>query len=173
LRATDSSDDDGVAAWSLDRRLAGVVVVATLTIASCSQGVGNPDGASAVPFGTEGLPTLEAESVAEGRALYTTFCASCHADDLSGVEDWKTPNDDGSYRPPPQDSTGHTWHHSDRLLVDLIADGSDFPQTRMPSFGDVLTDEEILSILDYFKSTWGEQERRFQWEVTQREAGTP
>jgi mono/diheme cytochrome c family protein len=149
------------------------VVAATLAIASCSQGVDTPDGVSVTPSGADGLAMLDGESVAAGSALYATFCASCHADDLSGGEDWKTRNDDGSYRPPPQDSTGHTWHHSDRLLVDLIANGSDFSQTRMPSFGDVLTDEEILSILDYFKSTWGEQERHFQWEVTQREVGAP
>ncbi len=115
------------------------------------------------------LPALRADRIAAGRALYSTYCASCHGNDLEGADNWQLRNDDGSYPPPPQDSSGHTWHHSDRLLVDLIANGSGFDQSRMPLFGDVLSEDEILSILDFFKSTWGDQERRFQWDVTRRE----
>ena len=33
---------------------------------------------------------------------------------------------------PPHDSSGHTWHHSDQILLELIRGGSDFPQARMP-----------------------------------------
>jgi mono/diheme cytochrome c family protein len=74
------------------------------------------------------------------------------------------PNADGSLRPPPQDSSGHTWHHSDQLLVQIISEGSDFDKSTMPPFGLVLTEDEIRSILDFLKSTWGPDERRFQSE---------
>ena len=73
---------------------------------------------------------------------------------------------DGSFKAPPHDNTGHTWHHADELLVELIAQGSDFPQATMPTFGDQLSDEEILTILEYLKSGWGPEERAFQWQVT-------
>ncbi len=121
---------------------------------------------------TEGPPPpdLDPAAVEAGTALYQAHCASCHGADLSGAPNWQTPNPDGSYPPPPQDSSGHTWHHSDQLLLALIRDGSDFEQSRMPAFGDRLTDEEILSILDFFKSEWGERERNFQWDITMRDA---
>jgi mono/diheme cytochrome c family protein len=119
------------------------------------------------------LPELDAASIAAGRDLYLEHCASCHGRDLKGDPDWMTPNDDGSYPPPPQDSTGHTWHHSDQLLVDIIRNGSEYPQSRMPSFGHLLDDEAVLSILDYFKSTWGPTERDMQWTVTLRDAAQP
>jgi hypothetical protein len=36
----------------------------------------------------------------------------------------------------------------------------------MPTFQGILTDDEILSILEFFKSEWGDEERAFQWQVT-------
>ena len=75
-----------------------------------------------------------------GGELYQQHCASCHLADLSGDPDGKLPNDDGSYPPPPHDSSGHTWHHSDRVLHEIIRDGSDFPHSRMPSLGEILSD---------------------------------
>ncbi|MEE8485597.1 MAG: hypothetical protein V3S38_03465 [Acidimicrobiia bacterium] len=38
----------------------------------------------------------------------------------------------------------------------------------MPTFGGILTDEEILAVLEFIKSEWGEEERDFQWKVTWR-----
>lgn len=117
------------------------------------------------------LPELEAAKVAAGADLYAQSCASCHGADLTGDPDWQVMNVDGSFPPPPQDSSGHTWHHGDDLLVEIILDGSEFPQSRMPAFGGKLTEAEVLSILEFFKSTWGPQERTLQWEVTLRERG--
>lgn len=103
--------------------------------------------------------------VANGPELYQQHCASCHRPDLSGDPDWKTPNDDGSYPPPPHDSSGHTWHHSDRVLLEIVRNGSDSPQSRMPAFGDRLTDEDILAILEFIKTSWGPAERDYQQQV--------
>ena len=153
-----------------------LVVVMLLVAAGCSgaadttttSGLPQLPGSPTVPEG-EPLPELDPEKVAVGADLYAGFCASCHGADLKGDGDWKVPNQDGSYRPPPQDSSGHTWHHGDDLLVEIILEGSEFPQSRMPAFGDRLTEAEVLSILEFFKSTWGPQERAVQWEVTLRE----
>ena len=120
-------------------------------------------------FGNEEIPPpppLDPERIAQGQELYAEYCAECHGADGEGQPDWKTPNEDGSFKPPPHDSSGHTWHHDDDLLLDIIANGSDFPQTQMPAFGDKLSDEEILAIIDYMKSWWGSEERAFQWQVT-------
>jgi len=115
-------------------------------------------------------PNLDNGRVARGEELYQQNCASCHRADLSGDPNWKTPNPDGSYPPPPHDSSGHTWHHSDQLLLEIIGDGSDFPESRMPTFSGALTDEEILAIIEYFKANWGQEQRGFQWQVTWQQA---
>lgn len=120
-----------------------------------------------------GVDTPSQDPVATGAELYQENCASCHRADLSGDPNWKTPNDDGSYPPPPHDSSGHTWHHSDRVLIEIIRDGSGFPQSRMPAFGDRLTEEEIGAILEFFKESWGPQERAFQQQMTERDPVQP
>jgi mono/diheme cytochrome c family protein len=48
---------------------------------------------------------------------------------------------------------------SDGVLLALIRDGSDFPQTGMPLFGQTLNQEEIAAIIEYLKSEWGPEER--------------
>ena len=116
-----------------------------LAVAACS---GEP-GAAASRDAETGPPPLEAAQIAQGKPLYDAYCASCHGIDGTGEENWKVPNADGSYPPPPHDSTGHTWHHSDRLLVDLIANGSDFARSRMPAFGDQLSIGEIEAVLEW------------------------
>ncbi|WP_210283017.1 c-type cytochrome, partial [Devosia subaequoris] len=67
---------------------------------------------------------------------------------------------------PPHDASGHTWHHSDKQLLAVIRDGLETMapgyETDMPAFGAVLTDTEIMAIIDYIKSTWPERERGYQ-----------
>jgi mono/diheme cytochrome c family protein len=115
------------------------------------------------------VPALDQGQVARGGELYQQYCASCHRPDLSGDPDWKTPNEDGSFSPPPHDSTGHTWHHPDQVLIEIIRDGSDFPQSRMLSFGDRLREEDIEAILEFFKANWGPEERAYQRQVTEQQ----
>ncbi|MCL1599040.1 MAG: c-type cytochrome [Actinomycetia bacterium] len=144
-----------------------LVAVIALIAAGCSSGsdssVGplDPDMDTIPP-----VPDLDAASVEEGSFLYQAQCAACHGADLSGADDWKTRNEDGTFKPPPHDASGHTWHHPDQLLTRLIQDGGSSPDSVMPAFGGKLTDREIASILDYFKSNWGPDEREFQWMVT-------
>jgi mono/diheme cytochrome c family protein len=80
------------------------------------------------------------------------------------------PNEDGSFRAPPHNQEGHTWHHSDRILVEAIIEGgARLPDniggtSNMPAFGEILTDEEITAVLAYIKSSWPEDIRQMQWE---------
>lgn len=117
--------------------------------------------------------TMSEAALERGGELYQANCASCHGADLAGAADWKKPNDDGSYRPPPHDSSGHTWHHPDRVLIEIIRDGSDFPQSRMPAFGDRLTTEDIEAILEFIKTSWGPQEKAYQNQVTKQDQAGP
>jgi mono/diheme cytochrome c family protein len=117
--------------------------------------------------------TLSDAVVARGADLYQANCASCHGADLAGAPDWKTPNENGSYPPPPHDSSGHTWHHPDRVLIEIIRDGSNFPQSRMPAFGGQLSDADMEAILEFIKTSWGPQERGYQSQVTDQERARP
>jgi mono/diheme cytochrome c family protein len=94
-----------------------------------------------------------------GKRLYAANCASCHGKNLEGQPNWQNRNQDGRMPAPPHDSTGHTWHHADALLIELtrfgltkIA-GPDY-KSDMPAFDGVLSDREIVAVLSYIKSTW-------------------
>jgi mono/diheme cytochrome c family protein len=158
------------------RPIAGAAVLAVLAVTGCSNAAETTTTFSLAPFpGSPAAPSpvappeLDPEVVTAGRLLYERFCAVCHGADLKGDPDWKVPNEDGSYPPPPQDSSGHTWHHGDDLLLEIILEGSDFPESKMPAFAGQLSEGEVLSILEFFRSGWGPQERVFQWEATLRE----
>ena len=118
------------------------------------------------------VPTLDAARVAGGAELYAENCAICHAANLQGAPDWKRPFTDGSLPPPPHDDSGHTWHHPDSLLLEIIANGGDpASNSKMPGFGGKLTPDEMRSILEFIKSKWGKDSREFQWWITATSGG--
>ncbi len=121
-------------------------------------------------------PTLSPAIIAKGQEIYAANCANCHGANLEGEPNWKEQNEDGSFRAPPHDENGHTWHHGDVTLMDAIQKGgarlNDLNiggTSNMPAFEEILTPEEITAVLTYIKSTWPEDVQAIQWEVTQRE----
>ncbi len=122
------------------------------------------------------LPTLAPEVITLGASVYAAQCASCHGVELEGESDWKVQNEDGSFRAPPHDASGHTWHHGDEMLLEAIRlggarfDGLNIGGTsNMPAFAETLTGNEMAAVLAYIKSTWPEDIRTLQWEATVRE----
>jgi mono/diheme cytochrome c family protein len=105
--------------------------------------------------------------VARGQELYRTACAACHGAKLEGQANWRERGPKGLLPAPPHDATGHTWHHPDEVLFDLTKfgvqpyAGPDY-RSAMPAFEDKLSDEDILAILSYIKSTWSADIRRRQ-----------
>lgn len=112
------------------------------------------------------VPTLSTGQISAGRALYTEYCASCHGINFEGQPDWRVPLENGLYPSPPHDETGHTWHHADALLEEIVREGGTRDVTAMPGFGAQLGDTEIRAILTYIKSAWNRDAREFQWRVT-------
>jgi mono/diheme cytochrome c family protein len=115
------------------------------------------------------LPDLKPESVALGAQVFAQQCASCHGANLEGAPDWKKPNADGTYPSPPHDDSGHTWHHPDHLLYEIILDGGNGnpgAKSNMPAYRGKLSGLELVGVLDYIKSKWSPEKRQYQWEMT-------
>jgi mono/diheme cytochrome c family protein len=112
------------------------------------------------------VPALAAGEIAAGKALYAQYCAACHGANLEGQPDWRVPLANGLYPAPPHDDSGHTWHHADDLLLQIVREGGTRGPTAMPGFGAQLSDDQIRATLTYIKSTWGREAREFQWWVT-------
>lgn len=110
-------------------------------------------GAAFFAWGPAPAPQIET-----GRRLYAETCAACHGASLEGQANWRKRLPNGRMPAPPHDASGHTWHHSDEVLFRITRDGpAAYPegyQTDMLAFGQRLTDQEILAILAFIKSTW-------------------
>ncbi len=114
-----------------------------------------------------------AEQVALGEKVYVSFCAGCHGANLEGQPDWQKRLPLGNFPAPPHDETGHTWHHPDQWLFDIVKDGGQRfapPRYRsaMPAYRDMLTDEEIWAVLAFIKSRWPSSIRAEQARVDAR-----
>ncbi|MDK1489834.1 cytochrome c [Sinorhizobium sp. 7-81] len=117
-----------------------------------------------------------AATIALGKTLYAERCAACHGAKLEGQRDWKSPLPSGRMPAPPHDAAGHTWHHPDGVLFRITREGASAVvgggyQSDMPGFGNVMSDDEIRAVLAFIKTTWPEQERQYQAEMTRREQG--
>ena len=100
-----------------------------------------------------------AEQVALGQQVYASFCAGCHGANLEGQPDWKKRLPMGNFPAPPHDETGHTWHHADQWLFEIVKYGGRHhapPRYRsaMPAYQDMLSDAEIWAVLAFIKSHW-------------------
>lgn len=118
-------------------------------------------------------PQLDAEEISLGKTVYEQNCAACHGVELEGQPDWKSQNEDGTFKAPPHNADGHTWHHADSLLIEAVqlggarfADMNVGGTSLMPAYNEILSDEEITAVLTYIKSTWPDDIRQMQWEVT-------
>jgi mono/diheme cytochrome c family protein len=118
-------------------------------------------------------PTITPQEIALGEMVYATNCASCHGENLEGETEWKKQNEDGSFRSPPHSAEGHTWHHADNVLIEAIKEGGSRYEemdigvtSNMPAFAATLTDEEVVAVLAFIKSTWPGDVRALQWQQT-------
>lgn len=119
----------------------------------------------------------EPRDLARGAAIYAEACAACHGANLEGQPDWRSPGPDGRLPAPPHNETGHTWHHPDRVLMDIIMRGTAAVvgggyESNMPGFADHYTEAELRDVLEWIKTQWPEREQTYQAEVTERDRNT-
>lgn len=129
------------------------------------------------------LPTIDPEDISDyarlasdetltsGQELYETNCAACHG--LNGEGQFPDapmqPDDTGRLGAPPHNGTGHTWHHDDDLLYEIVREGGVGTPDRfypMPAFASQLSEDEIVAVIAYIKTFWTEEQRLVQAERT-------
>ena len=135
--------------------LAGAIIFAKLGEGRAAADPGNP------------------QQVARGKVVYDQNCAACHSARLEGQPNWQEKLPTGRMPAPPHDASGHTWHHPDDVLFGItkhgLVPGKYAPKSYvsdMPAFGGQLTDDDIWAVLAYIKSTWPEEIRTAQAEIT-------
>ena len=112
--------------------------------------------------------------IALGSGVYAKHCAACHGAKLEGQPNWRQQMPNGRWPAPPHDDSGHTWHHSDRWLFEVVEEGMVPPnlprgyQSDMPAFGDKLSNAEIRAVLAYIKSSWSEETLRKRDEILRK-----
>lgn len=97
-------------------------------------------------------------SIAAGRIAYEANCAKCHGDAATG--EWGLPDT------PVHGPEGHTWHHADGQLMEIILGTLNIPDRTMPSFESILTEAEVMGILDYMKTGWYQEQVEQQREIS-------
>ena len=116
---------------------------------------------------------LSEEDLLQGHILYEAWCAGCHGSQGEGqfpgvaaLEPSPITNRIGA---PPHNSSGHTWHHSDDLLVRYVLEGGFTDQNHfyyMPGFGWRLTLDDARNIAGYIKTRWTDEQRMMQARTT-------
>ena len=125
------------------------------------------------PSGPAFIDPADQSLVIQGKAIYANNCAACHGESLQGQPNWRERMSNGRLPAPPHDKSGHTWHHPDAMLVDMVKNGLVPGKTAppgyvsdMPAYRDILSDQEIIAVLTYIKSTWPPKVLEAQKEVT-------
>lgn len=101
------------------------------------------------------------EVLARGAEVYQQSCIQCHGGATGG---------EISDIPPVHNANGHTWHHADCLLAEIIRDGVPPRQAPdapvMPAFGDELDDDDIDAVLAHMRTFWTDEQREQQAATT-------
>ena len=99
------------------------------------------------------------DQVAFGSRIYDRICANCHGAELDGQFGWEQPLKDGTRLAPAHSTEGKTWRRADETLFEVVTLGGetlkpDGTKSRMPGFGEKLTEDEIWAVIAFIKSTW-------------------
>jgi len=97
------------------------------------------------------------DQVQQGQQLFKHKCAKCHGINAEGEPDWRKPDADGEYPPPPLNDDAYAWHHTLDQLREQVHFGSKSADGEMPSFDGKLNSDEIDAVIAYFQSKWSDR----------------
>ena len=87
-------------------------------------------------------PLASESTIRLGEQLYMQSCAVCHGNRGEGHADVA--------QAPALNGDEHAWHHADGQLQEIILSGG----VEMPSFQEVLTNQEVAAVIRYFQTMW-------------------
>ena len=110
-------------------------------------------------------PPATDTATSSGQAIFQSNCAVCHGAGGEGQPDSHIKKPDGVLPAPPLNGDGHTWHHGDGTLYTYVSGGGktfespDIPSFKsgMPAFGETLSREGIIDVIEYVKSLWADK----------------
>ncbi len=124
------------------------------------------------PLGRAVAPNVLSAQERRGEEIYNANCITCHGGPTGGaMMDY----------PPRHNANGHTWHHPDCELKQIVRVGGDEmtdmmrqmmappDAPKMQAFGDKLSNDEIEAVLAFIKTMWTPEEREVQAQITQEE----
>jgi mono/diheme cytochrome c family protein len=92
--------------------------------------------------------------VERGREVYAVQCAGCHGDRAQGQPNWEERDESGYYPAPPLDGTGHSANHPITQMLRVLDTGGGSMGGTMPSFSDVLADDDKRAVIAWVQSLW-------------------
>lgn len=150
----------------MNRPLYGLMLVAMVTLAACASEISG--------ISVQGIALIDVDLI-QGHILYTAWCAGCHGDKGEGQFPG-TPLEPSPvtqlYGAPPHNPTGHSWHHSDDLLVRYVIEGGFTDPTAfypMPGFGRRMSEQDARRLIGYIKTLWTDEQRMMQARTTEEE----
>ena len=137
-----------------------VLVIISLMMSACTTGRSDEQYIATNP-----------EAYTLGQQVYIQNCASCHGENGEGQfpDAPMQPDRTGRIGAPPHNGEGHTWHHDDDLLYQIVREGGMgnaqmfYP---MPAFGEQLSEEEIEAVIFYIRTFWTEEQRQRQQAIS-------
>ncbi len=101
---------------------------------------------------------IELAQLERGHDIYDQSCQQCHGDAATG---------EGALPGAPvHNSAGHTWHHADSQLVDIVLGRLEYPGRTMPPFESSMTETDVMDVLAYIKIGLGHAQAEAQATVT-------
>lgn len=95
--------------------------------------------------------------VETGKELFLIHCSGCHGPTAAATDQWKKPDVNGNYPPPPLNGTAHAWHHPISVLSQVIEVGGVPLGGQMPSFAGQFDRQEKLALIASFQSYWSDK----------------
>lgn len=143
-----------------------IITLVLLVSAACSQVTDTKDASGVIVPARSGSDAYQS-----GQTVFETQCATCHGKNGEGQfpDAPMEPDITGRYGAPPHNDNGHTWHHDDDLLIQIVKKGGMGDPVHfyvMPAFETILSDREIETVLSYIKTMWTSDQQKMQREGT-------